>query len=153
MPIRRCEKSGYKWGNSGKCYGSRQKAIKQMKAIFASGYEESINEGIKEGPPRKLSKVPGLKYIVHHVAGLKYFSLQHEGSKKYLIRSMHIEKILPVIDLANHYFSGYDFSKSHEDVAKNASHLYGVVKSFRQEVDRIHQPPKEKVKLKKKKKK
>ena len=120
-----------------------------MRAIVCT----PITEDVKDIHPRKLSKVPGLKYVVHHVAKMKYFSLQHEGSKKYLIKSMHVEKIMPVVDLANHYFAGYDFSRSHEDVAKDASHLYGVVKSFRQEVDRIHQPPIEKPKLKAAKKK
>lgn len=46
MPIKKCSKngkSGYKWGNSGKCYTGKQgkkRATKQMKAIFASGYKE-----------------------------------------------------------------------------------------------------------------
>ncbi len=39
MPLKRCQhngKSGWKWGNSGKCYtgpGAKQKAIKQGVAI------------------------------------------------------------------------------------------------------------------------
>lgn len=40
MPIMRCKlkngKQGYKWGKSGKCYASREKAIKQMQAIRAN---------------------------------------------------------------------------------------------------------------------
>lgn len=42
MPIQRCQGSGWKWGKHGKCYrgkGSRQKAIRQMRAIFRSGYK------------------------------------------------------------------------------------------------------------------
>lgn len=40
MPIKRCTtskgKSGYKYGNSGKCYSQRGKAVKQAQAIKAS---------------------------------------------------------------------------------------------------------------------
>jgi hypothetical protein len=40
MPLKKCKtktgKSGTKYGNSGKCYAERSKAIKQMKAIKAS---------------------------------------------------------------------------------------------------------------------
>ena len=39
MPIHKV-KSGYKWGKSGKTYKSKAKAIKQMKAIYASGYKK-----------------------------------------------------------------------------------------------------------------
>lgn len=152
MPIRHVS-GGYKWGNHGKTYKSRQKAINQMKAAFANGYrgESYVTEKVVDVNPRTLSSVPGLKFVVHHVAKLKYFSLQHEKSKKFLIKSMHIEKVRPVVDLANHFFGGYDFTGSHDDIAKNASHLYGAVKSFRSEVDRIHAPPKELPKIKKKK--
>lgn len=38
MPIKKT-KSGYKFGSSGKTYKSKAKAVKQMKAIFASGYK------------------------------------------------------------------------------------------------------------------
>jgi hypothetical protein len=44
MPIKKCSKkgkTGYKWGNSGKCYtgkGARQKAGKQAAAAYAHGY-------------------------------------------------------------------------------------------------------------------
>jgi hypothetical protein len=37
MPIQRCSlpngKKGYKWGPSGKCYPTREGALKQMRAI------------------------------------------------------------------------------------------------------------------------
>lgn len=37
MPIVKCKlpngKVGYKWGKSGKCYASKDKALKQMAAI------------------------------------------------------------------------------------------------------------------------
>ena len=37
MPIQRCTLpdggSGYKWGDNGKCYADRSKAIEQMRAI------------------------------------------------------------------------------------------------------------------------
>lgn len=40
MPIKRCTtsqgKRGWKWGESGKCYSSKEKALKQMRAIKAS---------------------------------------------------------------------------------------------------------------------
>ena len=40
MPIKRCKlpsgKSGYKYGDSGKCYVSEAAALKQMRAIKAS---------------------------------------------------------------------------------------------------------------------
>lgn len=44
MPIKPCQKNnkkGWKWG-SGTCYtgkGGKEKAKKQMKAIYASGYK------------------------------------------------------------------------------------------------------------------
>ena len=39
MPINRCQikkKKGYKAGKSGKCYCSRKKAVRQLRAIKAS---------------------------------------------------------------------------------------------------------------------
>ena len=40
MPIQRCNlksgKKGWKWGKSGKCYPTRERALKQMRAIKAS---------------------------------------------------------------------------------------------------------------------
>lgn len=40
MPIKRCSlpngKRGYKYGDSGKCYESREDALKQMRAIKVS---------------------------------------------------------------------------------------------------------------------
>lgn len=39
MPLKRCQtnnKKGWKWGDSGKCYLSKQKALKQGRAIEAS---------------------------------------------------------------------------------------------------------------------
>lgn len=47
MPIKKCTykgKSGYKWGNKGKCYTGKygkQKAEKQARAILASQYTSS----------------------------------------------------------------------------------------------------------------
>jgi hypothetical protein len=38
-------KSGYKYGGGGHCYGSRQGALRQMKAMYANGYT-----GKSEGP-------------------------------------------------------------------------------------------------------
>lgn len=39
MPIHKT-KTGYKWGKSGKNYPTKKQAIKQMKAIYASGYKK-----------------------------------------------------------------------------------------------------------------
>ena len=47
MPIQRCtlgSTKGWKWGKSGKCYKSREKALKQMRAIMANGYKERRNK-------------------------------------------------------------------------------------------------------------
>lgn len=40
MPIKKV-KGGYKWGNHGKVYKTRASALRQMRAIFASGYKKS----------------------------------------------------------------------------------------------------------------
>jgi len=37
MPVRKV-KGGYKFGKSGKVYKSKKKAMKQARAIYASGY-------------------------------------------------------------------------------------------------------------------
>jgi hypothetical protein len=48
MPIQPCVKNGkqgYKWGKSGTCYtgkNAKQKALAQMRAIYAQGYKENI---------------------------------------------------------------------------------------------------------------
>lgn len=39
MPIRKTTK-GYKWGKSGHTYPTKAGAIRQMKAIYASGYKK-----------------------------------------------------------------------------------------------------------------
>ena len=45
MPVKPCKakgKSGWKWGNSGKCYtgkGAKAKAERQGRAAYASGYK------------------------------------------------------------------------------------------------------------------
>ena len=44
MPVKKCRtkgKTGYKWGNSGKCYtgkGAKAKAARQGRAAYANGY-------------------------------------------------------------------------------------------------------------------
>lgn len=40
MPIQKTSSGRYKWGKSGKAYTSKAKAVKQMKAIYASGYKK-----------------------------------------------------------------------------------------------------------------
>ena len=48
MPIQRCSvsgKRGWKWGQSGKCYigaGARRRAVRQARAIRASGYTGNV---------------------------------------------------------------------------------------------------------------
>lgn len=39
MPIKKT-KGGYKFGKSGKTYKKKSDAVKQMKAIYASGWKE-----------------------------------------------------------------------------------------------------------------
>lgn len=39
MPIRKV-RGGYKWGTSGKTYPTKKQAMKQARAIFASGYKK-----------------------------------------------------------------------------------------------------------------
>jgi len=39
MPIRKV-KGGFKWGTSGKTYPTKKQAMKQARAIFASGYKK-----------------------------------------------------------------------------------------------------------------
>jgi hypothetical protein len=35
---------GYKWGQSGKLYRKKEDAMKQARAIYASGYKEKSNK-------------------------------------------------------------------------------------------------------------
>jgi len=39
MPIRKV-KGGYKWGSSGKTYRTKKAALRQARAIYASGYRK-----------------------------------------------------------------------------------------------------------------
>lgn len=39
MPVRRV-KGGYRWGKSGKTYRTKKQALKQARAIYASGYKK-----------------------------------------------------------------------------------------------------------------
>lgn len=45
MPVHKV-KGGYKWGNSGKVYPTKEQAEKQARAIYASGYKEKKVKGI-----------------------------------------------------------------------------------------------------------
>ena len=49
MPFKKCKtstgKSGTKWGNRGKCYRQKSKAVKQMKAIRASQARKGKRKG------------------------------------------------------------------------------------------------------------
>lgn len=40
MPIRKV-KGGYKWGRKGKTYKTKKQALRQARAIYASGYKSS----------------------------------------------------------------------------------------------------------------
>ena len=62
MPIQRCTTdsgvSGWKWGESGKCYASREDALKQMRAIKYSqthAYEELLHMGLANEHPQTIS--------------------------------------------------------------------------------------------------
>lgn len=49
MPIHRVD-GGYKWGNHGKTYPTREGAEKQMRAAFANGYRETVKkQAAKQG--------------------------------------------------------------------------------------------------------
>lgn len=39
MPVRKV-KGGYKWGRKGKTYKTKKQALKQARAIYASGWRE-----------------------------------------------------------------------------------------------------------------
>ena len=47
MPLMKCTskevKDGWKYGKSGKCYTDKEKAVRQMKAMYANGYRESAD--------------------------------------------------------------------------------------------------------------
>lgn len=156
MPIHKTD-GKFQWGNHGKKYKSRQKAVNQMRAAFANGYRESVNEEVKDNPAKQVAGVPGLKYLTHDVAGIKYFSLQHEKSKKFLMKPMRADKVRLCADLAAHHFRGFDFEEKPEEIVKQAPHIHKALDQFRQDVDRIHKPdwkaPKNKKKSAKVKKK
>lgn len=40
MPVRKV-KGGYKWGKRGKVYPTKKQALKQARAIYASGYKSN----------------------------------------------------------------------------------------------------------------
>ena len=47
MPVRKV-KGGYKWGSSGKTYKRKKDAMKQARAIYASGYKGKKRGGKKK---------------------------------------------------------------------------------------------------------
>lgn len=69
MPIKPCTqdgKEGFKWGNSGKCYTGKdghEKAVKQMKAIYKSGYKESsmLKEVLEAKEEKVIKEDPVIK--------------------------------------------------------------------------------------------
>ena len=60
MPMMKCKtsqgKSGTKYGNSGKCYTQKSKAVKQMKAIKASQARKKPVRGERVAKSRKNNK-------------------------------------------------------------------------------------------------
>lgn len=48
MPIRKVQ-GGYKWGDSGKVYPTREGAEKQAAAAYASGYKKMNKGGVPSG--------------------------------------------------------------------------------------------------------
>ena len=50
MPVKKV-KGGYKWGSSGKTYKKKSDAMKQARAIYASGYKKK-----KRGSKKKAKK-------------------------------------------------------------------------------------------------
>lgn len=117
---------------------SIQKSINEMRV--------SLDEEYKENQARTLSKVPGLKYQTTNAGGQKYFSLIHKKTGKYLIKSIHVEKVLATAEIANHVFRHYNFEKAPEDLAKEYPHLQQAIELFKQEVERVHIPPEEDIK-------
>ena len=43
MPVKKV-KGGYKWGTTGKTYKTKKQALRQAKAIYASGYKKKIGK-------------------------------------------------------------------------------------------------------------
>lgn len=62
-PIRYVD--GYKWGKHGKAYKSRKKAVRQMRAAFASGY--------RSNPIKSIMSLAALYLIIDGVASLIVF--------------------------------------------------------------------------------
>lgn len=52
MPIKKVKldgKTGYKYGNSGHVYPTKEGALKQMRAMFANGYQPAVHNSPKHG--------------------------------------------------------------------------------------------------------
>lgn len=111
----------------------RQKLIQEM---LQGG--TVITEALKDMQRRQLGSVPGLLYQVHHVASSKYISFIHKASGKYLLRSVHVKSIQPAIELANHFFSRFDFSIDAEEITQQAQAIQRGVQEFTAELEREH---------------
>jgi len=48
MPVQKV-KGGYRWGKSGKTYKTRKAALRQARAIYASGYRKKRGRKTKKG--------------------------------------------------------------------------------------------------------
>ena len=49
MPVMRCANGGYKWGNTGKCYPSREQAEKQGRASTMAKKAKKKKKGSRGG--------------------------------------------------------------------------------------------------------
>ena len=71
MPLHQNEDGTWQWGKSGKKYKKKEDAIKQMKAIFASGY--------REGQSKKASYVEALNLIKQAAPNMKQIAARQRA--------------------------------------------------------------------------
>lgn len=71
MPLHQNQDGTWQWGKSGKRYKKKEDAIKQMKAIFASGY--------KEGQSKQASYVEALNLIKQAAPNMKQIAARQRA--------------------------------------------------------------------------
>jgi hypothetical protein len=54
------------------------------------------------------------------------------------MRSLHVQKIKPALELANHFFSRFDFTLPPEEFLKKAPAVCAAVDEFKAELEREH---------------
>ena len=86
MPIHPCTlpngKSGFKWGQHGKCYADRKDAEAQATAIYASGWKEKLLSAIvlpKISLKAMLFKQANLDHAAHQAVTMQSRSLKRES--------------------------------------------------------------------------